>query len=99
HPTFRPPRVIRAMPPYQITRIGWGYFTVQAYIILKAGYTWISEDAQPTPDGVEKGMLPLEWMLSFDGDGSMGRCRLKYKHEISAEDSDSSYDDDSEYEE
>ncbi|KAF9639442.1 putative yeats family protein [Lasiodiplodia theobromae] len=99
HPTFRPPRVIRAMPPYQITRIGWGYFTVQAYIILKAGYTWISEDAQPTPDGVEKGMLPLEWMLSFDGNGSMGRCRLKYKHEISVEGSDSSYDDDSEYEE
>ncbi|KAL1643643.1 hypothetical protein SLS58_004658 [Diplodia intermedia] len=82
------------MPPYQITRLGWGYFTVQAYIILKAGYTW------PSPDGVENGMLPLEWMLSFDGEGSMARCRLKYKHEISTEeDSDSSYDDDSEYEE
>ncbi|OJD28629.1 yeats family protein [Diplodia corticola] len=79
---------------------GEGYFTVQAYIILKAVYTWISEDAQPSPDCVEKGMLPLEWMLSFDGEGSMARCWPKFKHEVLTEEgSDSSYDDDSEYEE
>ncbi|KAH7047588.1 hypothetical protein B0J12DRAFT_128836 [Macrophomina phaseolina] len=90
HPTFRPSRIIRAAPPYQITRIGWGRFTIQAYIILKAGYSWISEDAQAAPDGADKGMLPLEWMLSFDGDGSMGRCRLKIRNEAISNESSSS---------
>lgn len=54
------------------------------YIILKAGYSWVSEDAQDSPDGVPKGMLPLEWRLDFDGfggKGSMGRCRLKVKND------------------
>lgn len=84
HPTFRPNLVIRQRPPYEICRYGWGTFTLVAYVILKAGYSWVSSDAQDSPDGASKGMLPLEWTLDFDGfggKGSMGRCRLKVKND------------------
>jgi YEATS family len=81
HPTFRPPRVIRSLPPYEIQRLGWGYFIVTAHIILKAGYSWVSEDAERAPDGAEKGMLPLNWTLDFTGGGSQGKCRLKVRSE------------------
>lgn len=65
-------------------RVGWGIFTLTAYVILKAGYSWVSGDAQDSPDGAPKGMLPLEWTLDFDGfggKGSMKRCRLKVKND------------------
>ncbi|KAF2171284.1 hypothetical protein M409DRAFT_50748 [Zasmidium cellare ATCC 36951] len=84
HPTFRPNRVIRQRAPYEIRRLGWGVFTLVAYVILKAGYSWVSDDAQDSPDGAPKGMLPLEWTLDFNGfggKGSMGRCRLKVKND------------------
>lgn len=85
HPTFRPPRIIRTLPPYEIRRLGWGVFTITAHIILKAGYSWISSDAERAPDGAEKGMLPLNWTLYFDGQGSQGRCRLKVRGEWAGE--------------
>ena len=61
--------------------------------MLKPGYSWVSEDAQDSPDGAEKGMLGLEWMLDFsrfEGRGSMGRLKLKVKnqrdwHDVSGE--------------
>ncbi|ETS76156.1 hypothetical protein PFICI_11543 [Pestalotiopsis fici W106-1] len=84
HPTFRQNRVVRQRPPYQISRVGWGIFTITASVVLKAGYSWVSDDAQDSPDGAVKGVLPLEWMLDFDGfggKGSMGRCRLKVKND------------------
>ncbi|SMR46252.1 unnamed protein product [Zymoseptoria tritici ST99CH_1A5] len=84
HPTFRPSRVIRQRPPFEISRLGWGVFTLTAYIVLKAGYSWASSDAEDSPDGAAKGMLPLEWTLDFDGfggKGSMGKFRLKVKHD------------------
>ncbi|KAI0123456.1 hypothetical protein BJ170DRAFT_109075 [Xylariales sp. AK1849] len=84
HPTFRQNHIIRQQAPYQITRIGWGVFTITASVILKAGYSWVSDDARDSPDGAAKGLLSLEWMLDFngfDGRGSMGRCRLKVKHD------------------
>ncbi|KAI1844004.1 hypothetical protein JX266_009870 [Neoarthrinium moseri] len=84
HPTFRQNHIVRQRPPYQISRLGWGVFQITASVILKAGYAWVSDDAQDTPDGAPKGMLPLQWMLdfaSFDGKGSMGRCRLKVKND------------------
>jgi hypothetical protein len=81
HPTFRPSRVIRSLPPYEIRRLGWGFFTITAHVILKAGYSWISEEAERAPDGAEKGMLPLNWTLDFVGGGSQGRCRLKIRSE------------------
>ena len=82
HPTFRQNHIVRSRPPYQLTRVGWGYFTITASVILKAGYSWVSSDAEDSPDGAEKGMLRLEWTLdfgSFEGTGAMGRCRLKVK--------------------
>ncbi|KAI5367093.1 Putative YEATS superfamily protein [Septoria linicola] len=84
HPTFRPNRVIRQRAPYEVKRLGWGTFTVTAYVILKAGYTWVSSEAENSPDGAPKGMLPLEWHLDFEGfggKGSMGSCRLKVKND------------------
>ncbi|EME46747.1 hypothetical protein DOTSEDRAFT_70667 [Dothistroma septosporum NZE10] len=82
HPTFRPPRIIRGRPPYDVRRTGWGSFTITANVILKAGYSWVSGDALNSPDGALKGMLPLEWTLDFSGfcgRGSMGRLKLKIK--------------------
>ena len=56
---------------------------------MKAGYSWVSDDAQDSPDGAPKGMLPLAWTLDFEGfggKGSMGRCRLKVKNDRDWED-------------
>lgn len=79
-------------------RIGWGYFTIRAYVILKKGFTWLSEDAEAAPGRAERGMLPLEWRLNFDGEGSMGRCRLKIQNEVVLDKSEES-DEGSEWEE
>ena len=68
-------------PPYAVTRLGWGYFTIYANVILKAGWSWVSEDAEDTRDGAPKGKLPLEWTLDFNGRGSQGRLRLKVRKE------------------
>ncbi|KAH7027475.1 uncharacterized protein B0I36DRAFT_327166 [Microdochium trichocladiopsis] len=84
HPTFRPSRVVRQRAPYVITRLGWGVFQVTADVVLKAGYEWVSDDARDTVDGARRGVLPLEWMLDFEGfggKGSMARCRLKVRRE------------------
>ena len=81
HPTFRPSRIIRTMPPYEIRRLGWGVFTITAHVILRAGYKWVSGEAERAPDGAEKGMLALRWTLDFDGRGTQGRCRLSVKSE------------------
>lgn len=68
-------------PPYEIHRLGWGTFTIYANVILKAGYRWLSSDAEETVDGQEQGKLPLEWSLDFNGRGSQGRWRLKVMKE------------------
>ncbi|ETN46564.1 uncharacterized protein HMPREF1541_00749 [Cyphellophora europaea CBS 101466] len=84
HPTFRNPRVILQLPPYEIHRLGWGFFTIYANVILKAGYRWMSSEAEDTADGQRQGKLPLEWTLDFNsnaGRGSQGRWRLKVKKE------------------
>ena len=49
----------------------------------------MSEDAEDSPDGAEKGMLALEWLLDFSrfgGKGSMGRLKLKVKNQRAWED-------------
>jgi hypothetical protein len=82
HPTFRQNHIIKTRPPYSISRLGWGHFTITTQVVLKAGYSWVSEDAEDSPNGAVKGSLPLEWTLDFDGfggKGSMGRCQLKVK--------------------
>jgi hypothetical protein len=66
--------------------LGWGYFTIFANVILKAGYSWVSSEAEDTSDGQAKGKLPLEWTLDFDGRGSQGRLRLKVKKEKEGQD-------------
>jgi hypothetical protein len=81
HPTFRNPRLLLQYPPYEVRRLGWGYFTIFTNIVLKAGYHWVSSDAEDAPDGAEKGSLPLEWLLDFNGAGSQKRCRLKIRRE------------------
>ena len=67
-------------PPYEVRRLGWGYFPIYANIILKAGYSWVSSDAEDTRDGAPKGKLPLEWTLAFGG-GSQALLRLKVRKE------------------
>ena len=61
--------------------MGWGYFTIATHVILKAGYGWVSSDAEDAPDGGKNGRLNLEWMLDFNDQGSQGRCRLKVRKE------------------
>lgn len=68
-------------PPYEVRRLGWGYFTIFANLVLKPGYSWVSSEAEDTNDGGVKGKLPLEWTLDFNGRGSQGRLRLKVRRE------------------
>lgn len=35
HPTFYPNKVVMKKPPFQITRTGWGYFTIGIAIVWK----------------------------------------------------------------
>ena len=86
HPTFRQSSLVLQYPPYSIRRLGWGVFTINANIVLKVGYSWVSPDAEDTSDGAVKGKLPLEWMLDFTGRGSQGRLRLKVKKEKDGQD-------------
>ncbi|GAB7363942.1 hypothetical protein MBLNU230_g4504t1 [Neophaeotheca triangularis] len=82
HPTFRPSKIIRQRPPYKISRRGWGTFVIVAAVILKAGFSWVSDEAEDSPDGAAKGMLRLEWELDFrrfGGKGSMGVCELRVR--------------------
>jgi hypothetical protein len=73
--------VIVQWPPYEVRRLGWGTFTIYANLVLKAGYSWVSSEAEDTSDGGVNGKLPLEWPLDFNGCGSQGRLRLKVKRE------------------
>lgn len=82
HSTFRPHTIVRQRRPYELKRIGWGVFTIEVSVILKAGYSWVSEQARDTPDGASKGALPLQWLLDFEGfqgRGSMAGLRLKVR--------------------
>lgn len=82
HPTFRPPSVLRRDPPYEVRRLGWGYFTIQAEVILHKGWAWVSNDAF----GTTMERLPLKWTLDFEEEGSMGRCRLKIRRLVTDDD-------------
>jgi len=41
----------------------------------------VSDEAEDAPDGREKGMLPLQWTLDFDGRGSQGQCKVKVRRQ------------------
>lgn len=74
HPTFRPPRVVLRNPPFEVRRLGWGVFTIEAEIVLKDPYSWIVDNSGSRQTGLE-----LVWMLDFEGRGRQGRVRAKVK--------------------
>jgi hypothetical protein len=74
HPTFRPPRLTLRKPPYEVRRLGWGTFTLEAEIVLKEPYGWIVDNS-----GVKQPGLELTWTLDFAGRGRQGRVRTKVK--------------------
>lgn len=74
HPTFRPPRVVLRRSPYELRRLGWGYFTLEAEVILKAPYIWV-----PSNSGARQRSLELTWTLDFTGDGRQGRVKARVK--------------------
>ncbi|KIX07415.1 uncharacterized protein Z518_02068 [Rhinocladiella mackenziei CBS 650.93] len=88
HPTFRNFHIIVQYPPYEVRRLGWGYFTIFASLILKPGYSWVNSEAEDAPDGGTKGKLPLEWTLDFNGRGSQERLLLKVKKEKEGQEAD-----------
>ncbi|KAF2472789.1 uncharacterized protein BDR25DRAFT_219293 [Lindgomyces ingoldianus] len=76
HPTFRPPRLVLTQPPFEIRRLGWGWFTIEARILLKEPYSWITHGADQR---ARTQMLMLEWTLDFEGDGQQARVRARIK--------------------
>ncbi|CAO2653770.1 Nn.00g031810.m01.CDS01 [Neocucurbitaria sp. VM-36] len=74
HPTFRPPRLTLRNPPYEVRRLGWGWFTIEAEIILKEPYSWVIDDASTRQPG-----LLLPWTLDFEGRARQGRVRARVK--------------------
>jgi hypothetical protein len=70
HPTFRPPRLTLRRAPFEVRRLGWGTFNIEATIWLKEGWAWINEGSRQ-----RKRSLELDWMLDFEGRGKQGRVR------------------------
>jgi hypothetical protein len=74
HPTFRPPRLTIRKPPYEVRRLGWGAFTLEAEIVLKEPYSWNVNNGGAKQPGLE-----LTWTLDFHGRGRQGRVRTKVR--------------------
>lgn len=74
HPTFRPPRLVLRQPPFEVRRLGWGYFTIEAQIVLKEPYGWVKDGGERRHEGLE-----LTWTLDFEGRGRQGRVRAKVR--------------------
>ncbi|KAF2629047.1 hypothetical protein BU25DRAFT_490168 [Macroventuria anomochaeta] len=76
HPPFRPPRVVLRCAPYEVRRLGWGYFTLtlETEIIFKAPYIWVVGNSGTRQRGLE-----LTWTLDFEDRGRQGRVRAKVK--------------------
>lgn len=82
HESFAHPHQVIKTPPYMIHCKGWGYFTIVVYVILRAGFTWASKNAEHGPDGAPGSSLKLEWTVDFEsykGRGSQGKCRVKVR--------------------
>jgi hypothetical protein len=54
--------------------LGWGYFILEAEIVLKEPYSWVVDNS-----GARQAGLELSWRLDFRGDGRQGRVRAKVK--------------------
>jgi hypothetical protein len=50
-------------PLTRVTRIGWGYFTIDIAVVLKPGYLWSKGNKYDRT-------LILDWELDFRGFGS-----------------------------
>jgi hypothetical protein len=61
-------------PPYEVRRLGWGTFTIEAEIVLKESHSWIVDNS-----GLRQSGLELTWILDFEGRGRQGRVRAKVK--------------------
>jgi hypothetical protein len=59
-------------PPYEVRRLGWGTFTIEAEVVLKEPYNWVIDNAGSRQPGLE-----LTWTLDFEGRGRQGRVRAK----------------------
>lgn len=73
--------MILSRPPFDIRRLGWGTFTISVAVLLRAGWSWVSSDAEDSPDGAPKGKVSLQWTLDFHGRGSQARCVQKVKRQ------------------
>jgi hypothetical protein len=49
-------------PPYEVRRLGWGTFTLEAEVVLKEPYSWVLDNT-----GTRQAGLELTWTLSFSG--------------------------------
>ncbi|KNE72583.1 hypothetical protein AMAG_17026 [Allomyces macrogynus ATCC 38327] len=58
HKTFEPPSITFTAPPFVLTRVGWGTFTIKCEIYWKHG---IQAPTSPTA---------VKWRLDFKGEGS-----------------------------
>lgn len=62
--------------------LGWGTFTIAVSVVLKARYVWESAIAKDMHEAATQRVLPLEWILDFDGHsgrGSMRRITSNFK--------------------
>ena len=75
HPTFRPPVVVLRGAPFEVRRLGWGYFNIEAVVVLKEGWEWVGGSEVRGELSDRKGALGLGWMLDFEGEGRQGRVR------------------------
>ncbi|KAF1997762.1 hypothetical protein P154DRAFT_271486 [Amniculicola lignicola CBS 123094] len=46
HPTFQPARLILPAPPFEVRRLGWGYFNVKAEVVLRKPYSWVTDESR-----------------------------------------------------
>ncbi|KAG2387940.1 hypothetical protein C9374_000790 [Naegleria lovaniensis] len=64
HPTFKPSRLLLKTPPFELTRYGWGYFTIGVKITFK--------------DYLNKPPFITSHTLSFDGNGDMASVEMDF---------------------
>lgn len=64
HPTFKPSRLLLNSPPFELTRYGWGYFTIGVKIMFK--------------EYLNKPPFITSHTLSFDGNGDMSSVEMDF---------------------
>lgn len=70
HPTFRRHTLVLREAPFEVRRLGWGTFVIQAEIWLKSPWQWMHEGRTEGTRALE-----LEWELDFHGRGRQGRVQ------------------------